>query len=420
MPSFPEDARLVGAKNAANTNRTEADKFYAPLIPALVRLREKGASLRDIVTALEKCDGGGESGGGGGAASGNNGGASIPVAPTLPSAPQPPPTVLGPDGKKYSFESYIAAQKKFEGQQKSAEGKSAYDAFFGPPPLPKKPEKDGNSKSEIFQEIANQLGLGKAFKAVGGATGAGASGVAMVAGIGAAVYFGAEQVNKSLTALRQGVDLTAETFGGLAKNQLPDMRKITDSFADTLGASIPIFGDVVAALLKLPAAIADVPKKIIAGFLERANEIRDWSPSLTVSGVRNEVRNMHADRREASVLGPGLSRMENAQTDLLIEIRNALLPLKKLAIDFLAPAMETLAKMLQTGNESRALLAKTLEVQIAIAESNVAVRLLMGHELAQMKELVKLTKGENDDLDDNSLINGFFDAARAARPAAMG
>ena len=54
MPAFPPGANLKGGRNAAPVLAEEARKFYAPLIPIVVELHEKGLSLRKIGDELNK------------------------------------------------------------------------------------------------------------------------------------------------------------------------------------------------------------------------------------------------------------------------------------------------------------------------------------------------------------------------------
>lgn len=51
---FPPGVHLRGGANAAITHVEDAKAFYAPIIPIVCELRDKGLSLRDIAAELDK------------------------------------------------------------------------------------------------------------------------------------------------------------------------------------------------------------------------------------------------------------------------------------------------------------------------------------------------------------------------------
>jgi hypothetical protein len=86
-------------------------------------------------------------------------------------------------------------------------------------------------------------------------------------------------------------------------------------------------------------------KRAADAFLERAKELEGFSPQIAAAGARAEVRTIGADIREAGVLGPGLSRLVDAQSRLDIAIRDVLLPIKEVVLNVVAPLMEFMADM---------------------------------------------------------------------------
>lgn len=392
--------------------------------------------------------------------------------------PNFPATVMGPDGKQYSADAYLAAQRKFQSQQKAAEAGSAYDTFFGPPPLPKggpkppdtvnldgkrydwdavqaaKQKKAGEEKREAageaykslyggkeaeggaLQKLLGQLGgggLGKALGGIGGLTGeAGAAGVAGGAGAAlgvaaaaapyvALVAVGAKVLTDSFNRVAKAANQIGDDAAGLVMNQMPDLRAKVDDAADALGDTIPILGGVAAAGIKAANAIASIPEKLDAAFIARAKQLEGLNANIAGAEARADVRALRADIREANELGQGMGRLVDAQSRIDTTIRDLLLPIKKFVLEVLAVRLEIIADVLGIIANFPTI------IQTVGADVGSAIVLALDLEFTKARETIEkipedirkiLEKPDEKDLD---MLNEFFgDAHRAAaglRPA---
>jgi hypothetical protein len=114
-------------------------------------------------------------------------------------------------------------------------------------------------------------------------------------------------------------------------------------------AKMASFSDVAASLTTSFKGVVESFAGVVGSFIERGKQLAQFSPELAMSGARAEVRSMMADVREAQELGPGVARMQDAQTELMGMLRDTLLPLKKWVVETLAGLMETLIKLARDG-----------------------------------------------------------------------
>ena len=114
-------------------------------------------------------------------------------------------------------------------------------------------------------------------------------------------------------------------------------------------------GIAVAALVGLGVAA----KSLVDSFLERARELQGYSQDIAAAQAQSEVRSMMMDIQEAQELGPALSSMVKAQSDLDATFRELMLPIKKFVAEVLASLMnrmvngvDELQSLLAGGNEA--------------------------------------------------------------------
>jgi hypothetical protein len=313
------------------------------------------------------------------------GGSASAASASTQGGPNFPATVLGPDGKAYSWDAFQAAQKKFQGQQRGAEAGTAYDAFFGPPPLPRGPEAP---KSEGglggLEKLIGQLGGGKilgAFRGLGGAGGAGgtaggaaaageagaataggaAAGLAAVAGpIGLAIL-AAQKMTSTFNDVTKAVHDFGDATVKMVGNEMPDFRGKIDDMADGLGKAVPILGDLVGAEIKAANAIGGLPERLTAAFIARAHELAPVSGAITGAEARSEVRGTLADVREAQELGPAMARMIDAEMDLKLEFRQLILPIKKFVVEVLADRLELIVRLVKIAENFPTIFEKSID-----------------------------------------------------------
>lgn len=98
-------------------------------------------------------------------------------------------------------------------------------------------------------------------------------------------------------------------------------------------------------------AVAGAAEQLTKAFLDRAKQLSKFSPSIAVAEAMSNVKLMMADMREAQALGPDMGRLITASTDVQIQIREAILPLKRALVNGLASLLEMVSKLLPDGEQ---------------------------------------------------------------------
>jgi hypothetical protein len=379
------------------------------------------------------------------------GGGNQPAAPA--GGPNFPATVLGPDGKSYSFEAYQSATKKIQGQRHANESKSAYDAFYGPPPLPKKAAGGATEEPKaagLIEQLLSHLGGGKIASALGfgggskpgavtpspaggvakagasggtataagGAEAAGAAGalggIAAAAGPVALVALAANQAASSLRNMKGMVDALSSSAEGLAKNDLAQVQAGLDEFGEKVIGSVPILGDLANAQIGLIKSIISIPDKLSNAFIQQAHAISPYSGAIAGSEAQAEIRSIRADMREANELGPDMARLIDAQSRFDNSMRELILPIKKFLVEVLAERLEMIAKLIEIGVNLPDIL-KTI-----MSDLGQALILSAQLEFTKARETIakipedidKILKKDDDDLKD--FTDSFFGDMRGA------
>lgn len=118
--------------------------------------------------------------------------------------------------------------------------------------------------------------------------------------------------------------------------------------ASSLLASSGQLGRALSVPVAAFAAVAGAANSLVQSFLQRANEIGHFSPDITAARTMRNVRMMMADIQEAQTLGPGMSRLIEAETDVQLQIREILLPIKQFVVETLADWLVAISQFLES------------------------------------------------------------------------
>lgn len=105
---------------------------------------------------------------------------------------------------------------------------------------------------------------------------------------------------------------------------------------------IPVVGPPLAAGLEIATASVKGFAAVVGAFNERAEQLAAFSPELAVAKAQADVRTLMADIREAQTLGPDYARMVEVESQVMIEIRELLMPIKKALLESVVILMESL------------------------------------------------------------------------------
>lgn len=162
------------------------------------------------------------------------------------------------------------------------------------------------------------------------------------------------QVDKAMKLLLDPVGAFAEKFERVTQNL-------------ELAASnqfMPILENI------LPAGfdkLAHATHSLVESFIQRGKELSVYSGPLSMANSMASVKSTMADIREAREMGPGTARLTTASNDIWIEIRDLLLPLKKVVVENLADIVSGISALIELANKMG--LGKVLEAQIKTTEA---------------------------------------------------
>src|SRR5262249_19569741 len=150
-------------------------------------------------------------------------------------------------------------------------------------------------------------------------------------------------------ALGQAADAAGAYGSDLAQNRFA--RPALDAAGDAAGmlAKInPAAGMVAAAFAKVGQSAADLNNS----FLQRAQELTRYSGAIAGAQARANVRSIQSDVREAQALGPGFARLTDANSELMAELRELILPLKKFLLEVVARIAENAVELVKWAREA--------------------------------------------------------------------
>lgn len=184
------------------------------------------------------------------------------------------------------------------------------------------------------------------------------------------------------------------------------------------------FGSAAGRVLIAFGALAFGAERLTKAFIDRAKEIGKYSPSIAAAEASSNIKFIMADIRESQALGQDMGRLMTASTDVQIQIRELLIPIKKTIINGLATMLELLNKGLEK-------IPKTDDLTTDIAKGLVWLGEKFGmdmkgvrEELDKMREEQKRERLRKDaemaDGIHNTLIWNAFKDLLPALPDAVG
>lgn len=121
--------------------------------------------------------------------------------------------------------------------------------------------------------------------------------------------------------------------------------------SDLIGKINSPLAKVVSGVVGTFATLIMATKALVDAFVNRGLELAQYSPSISIAESQSDVRRMMADIREAQALGDDYARLIEAQTDVEIEIREILIPIKKFVMEILTPVVKDVAEWLKSAKE---------------------------------------------------------------------
>jgi hypothetical protein len=109
---------------------------------------------------------------------------------------------------------------------------------------------------------------------------------------------------------------------------------------------VPIVGKVWAAEVRAATAVVTTFTDVVDAFVERGKQLQEFSGELTTANVQADIRSMMADIKEAQELGDSLAQLTDAQSRASNEIRELLLPIKKVVTEVLAGMLQTIVDVI--------------------------------------------------------------------------
>lgn len=113
-----------------------------------------------------------------------------------------------------------------------------------------------------------------------------------------------------------------------------------------VAGAIPGIGPVLGVIGKVVGEVTEALAKLVQAVDERAKQLIQYSGVLASTSAQINVKNLLADIREAQTLGPEMSRVQLQSNQIWIEIRDAVLPIKKWLLEKLNDLLEGVHEIL--------------------------------------------------------------------------
>ncbi|MFO0843274.1 MAG: hypothetical protein U0797_12905 [Gemmataceae bacterium] len=303
------------------------------------------------------------------------------------------------------------------------------------PPRPQPQPAPGPARPQGVQQLLTAAGMRESAGLVGAASGAAGGGAAGGLALADAA---ASAVADRYRRLGEAAALAGQSGSALARNQNGEgVMRAADAVATHLG-KIPVAGQVMEAEVKALTTAFRSAKDVVESFVGRGKELSAYSPRLASSYARSEVRDTFADIREAQELGPSLARLNDAYSGLSQELREILLPIKRVVVEILGAAAETAVGWMSAIKDVVNTLAKGVEgagvilnailevvVKLATFDWNGALE-RVGKAMKDLSEIAKRYSG-NGGMTDREIqemlfqdISNLANGLSGVRPPARG
>lgn len=187
---------------------------------------------------------------------------------------------------------------------------------------------------------------GAATEAVAGGAAAGTAGpLAGIALAGATVVTAA--IEKGFQVATKGAQVAGQVGTQLAANNAVAAFVTTTKAAADVMEKIPVVGTAVASAFQFAATAVTTFEQVTTAFVNRGRELAQYDARLAEAAAKADVQRLQADLREANTAGEQLARLIEKQADLEVLLRELILPIKVVIVDFLVDAIKFLMEMAQ-------------------------------------------------------------------------
>ncbi len=317
----------------------------------------------------------------------------VTAAPATPVAPAPP-AVRDPvaDAKRQLENEAHAA--RVEEEKNKLSPPTVPVAASGKTARPRGAEAAEQAEEAKAKQIADVQAAGRVAQAAG-VEGAGAA-AAAVAGPAAAVMVVAQKVKQISDTVKEKPNdifamigstgmageiiekmatkigdlgrlpgVAAERVGNVATQAAGNQNaKAVGEVADgmiSLAKEIPLVGQAFSILPESASKVVRSFNTVVDAFIDRGREIKQYSGATAQSYALTDVKSLMADIREAQRLGPGTARLNDAQTELTIMLRDLLLPIKEILIGKGVTLLEAIVQFLNDAEYEYDILAAKLD-----------------------------------------------------------
>ena len=176
-------------------------------------------------------------------------------------------------------------------------------------------------------------------------TGAVGGGRAAADGAGATVV--AAAIEKGFQVATKGAQVAGQVGTQLAANNAVAAFVTTTKAAADVMEKIPVVGTAVASAFQFAATAVTTFEQVTTAFVNRGRELAQYDARLAEAAAKADVQRLQADLREANTAGEQLARLIEKQADLEVLLRELILPIKVVIVDFLVDAIKFLMEMAQ-------------------------------------------------------------------------
>lgn len=208
-----------------------------------------------------------------------------------------------------------------------------------------------------------------------------------------------DKVDKAMKLLLDPIGTFAEKFERVSQNA---ESAVQNKFLPILIDILPPGFD------KLAAATSS----LITTFIDRGKELSQFSGKLTEANVKADLKSMMADMREAKEMEDPLARMTTSANEIWIEIRDAILPIKKFLSEQIAGFLERILGVIELVRAGVITVEEAIKTSIQVAYDLSQLEFTAAEK--HMKELpdniaAAIAKTKEDDADIDDLFKKMMD-----------
>jgi hypothetical protein len=140
--------------------------------------------------------------------------------------------------------------------------------------------------------------------------------------------------------------LAKNDFFGMFDNAAHGAIDAVEGIGKTFGPAGELIAHTITAIPRVALAAFESFKQVSDAFVQRAQQIQQYSGDILQANAVADIRQMMADVREAKALGKDMARLIDARSSISVDLQDTFQPLKEVILGAVADITESVANTL--------------------------------------------------------------------------